>query len=359
MPELTHERLLQVLSYDRETGIFQWLVRPSNRIHIGDRAGVRIATGHRFINVDGEKMQASRLAWFYVNGEWPNGDIKFKDDNRDNVAIDNLVEMSRVTAARLRSALSSNTSGFKGVSRSGKGDKWQASITWNYKQVNLGGRFETTEDAAEVYNEAEKRLRTATNVEDGNIILHQVILWRKQRAAWRNIQRQNIGIGWASFDEFCLEVVDFPPNRFAIGPVDAVQPIGPGNWKWSTDHGISSVTDRVAYNRAKRMDNQNFMRGKDFRKKYGIDFAEYQRKLVEQGGVCACCAREEVKHRGGNIQILAVDHHHGTGAVRGLLCSNCNVGIGYLGDDPALLRKAADYLDKYNGGALPPDNTDT
>lgn len=358
MPDLSHQRLLEVLSYDRQTGVFSWLYRPSNRIHIGDRAGVLIASGHRFINVDGEKLQASRLAWFYVHGEWPKGDIKFKDDNRDNVAIDNLTDMSRIEASRLRGALATNTSGFKGVSRSSKEGKWQASITWNYKQVNLGSRFDSAEDAAEVYNEAEARLRTATTPEEGHTILHQVILWRRQRAAWKNLKRQNADLSWASFDEFSAEVTDFPATSFAIGPIDAAKPIGPGNWRWSADHGISAVDDRLGYARARRLNNQDYFRGKDFRKKYGIDFAEYQRKLVEQGGVCACCGREEVKHRGGNIQLLSVDHHHVTQAVRGLLCSNCNVGIGYLGDDPALLRKAADYLDKYNGEALSPQ-TDT
>lgn len=354
MPNLTHQRLIEVLSYDRETGIFRWLVRPSNSVRVGDIAGALGVSGHRFMSVDGEKLQASRLAWFYVHGEWPKGDIKFKDDNRDYVAIDNLTDMSRIEASRLRGALVTNTSGFKGVSRSGKGDRWQATITWNYKQINLGGRFETAEDAAEVYNEAERRLREAKTAEDGNVILHEVILWRRQRAAWKNLTRQNIELGWSSFDEFALDVREFAQVRYAIGPIDATKLIGPGNWKWSSSNNVSS-SDRVAYNRAKRLDNMDFMRGKDFRKKYGIDFAEYQRKLVEQGGVCACCGREEVKHRGGNIQLLSVDHHHVTGAVRGLLCGNCNMGIGYFGDDPALLRKAADYLDKYNGEAPSPN----
>ena len=43
---------------------------------------------------------------------------------------------------------------------------------------------------------------------------------------------------------------------------------------------------------------------------------------------------------------LSVDHHHGNGRFRGMLCSSCNFGIGHLNDDPELIRKAAKYLEK-------------
>ncbi len=43
---------------------------------------------------------------------------------------------------------------------------------------------------------------------------------------------------------------------------------------------------------------------------------------------------------------LVIDHCHSTGAIRGLLCSNCNTAIGLLSDNPEIIRKAADYLEK-------------
>lgn len=56
--------------------------------------------------------------------------------------------------------------------------------------------------------------------------------------------------------------------------------------------------------------------------------------------VCELCNRPP-----GKIS-LHLDHCHKTGAFRGWLCNNCNRGIGYLKDDPVLLRKAARYLAK-------------
>jgi DNA-directed RNA polymerase subunit RPC12/RpoP len=60
--------------------------------------------------------------------------------------------------------------------------------------------------------------------------------------------------------------------------------------------------------------------------------------LIEHFGYeCAICKKPLTSQP-------RVDHNHTTGEVRGLLCSHCNVGIGMLQDDEALLRVAADYL---------------
>lgn len=76
----------------------------------------------------------------------------------------------------------------------------------------------------------------------------------------------------------------------------------------------------------------------EFRTKFGIGLHQYQTLLEEQGGVCFICGQPDKRN-------LAVDHNHKTGAVRRLLCTNCNTALGKFQDDPALLRKAADYVE--------------
>ena len=71
---------------------------------------------------------------------------------------------------------------------------------------------------------------------------------------------------------------------------------------------------------------------------YGIDEVQYDELLDQQGGGCAICGSRP------NGKRLAVDHCHDTGRVRGLLCSNCNLGLGNFQDSKGLLRKAYHYL---------------
>ena len=79
------------------------------------------------------------------------------------------------------------------------------------------------------------------------------------------------------------------------------------------------------------------------RRRYGITGVQADAMLADQGGLCALCRRAPAAH---------VDHDHATGAVRHLLCFNCNGGLGQFKDDPALLRAAARYLEAHRAGQL-------
>lgn len=72
--------------------------------------------------------------------------------------------------------------------------------------------------------------------------------------------------------------------------------------------------------------------------RYGITDDEYDAMVEVQQGRCAVC-RQEPDGR------LFVDHDHRTGQNRGLLCHNCNLGLGHFKDDPDVLRAALDYLE--------------
>jgi hypothetical protein len=195
-PELTQVRLRELLSYDPATGIFMWLESKQGR-HM-DRPAGDVQRGGRVISIDGQRYQAARLAWFYVNGELPPGYIQFENGDDQDIRIDNL------RYARSR-------------------------------------------------QEANKRFRDA----------HP------------------------------------ESNRKA-------------NWK----------------------------------KFYGMTEADYMALYVAQGGVCAACQQPEIATRNGAVRWLCVDHHHGDGHIRGLLCLGCNTALGYAKDSPSILRALADYAEK-------------
>jgi len=81
-------------------------------------------------------------------------------------------------------------------------------------------------------------------------------------------------------------------------------------------------------------------------KKYGISITDYERMFTQQNGVCAICRRPERNENRYGLLSLSVDHDHKTGKVRGLLCQDCNRGLGQFKDDPVLVRSAADYLER-------------
>lgn len=75
-------------------------------------------------------------------------------------------------------------------------------------------------------------------------------------------------------------------------------------------------------------------------KSFGLTVEEYESLIQKQGNKCAICN----KHQSQLKKLLSIDHNHKTGKVRGLLCGNCNRGIGFLEDSPAIMRKAVDYV---------------
>lgn len=106
------------------------------------------------------------------------------------------------------------------------------------------------------------------------------------------------------------------------------------------------AADREYYRRHREEHGLSY-RESAMQKKFGISLHEYGQMLLAQGGKCAICEKESGGTRHGETKALAVDHDHKTGKVRGLLCESCNQGIGKLQDDPEILRKAADYIERH------------
>lgn len=96
----------------------------------------------------------------------------------------------------------------------------------------------------------------------------------------------------------------------------------------------------------KRMDNyyrrvkENPVREKEksrnYRlKQYGLSFEDYESMRTIQGNKCAICSKESYLH---------VDHDHETGNVRGLLCQQCNTGLGLFKDNVKNMESAVKYI---------------
>lgn len=101
--------------------------------------------------------------------------------------------------------------------------------------------------------------------------------------------------------------------------------------------------ERKVYHRERYRDNKEAYRDYTYKRKYRISLVEYQLLLESQKGVCAICGTKSCP----SGKRFAVDHCHTTGKVRGLLCMECNNGIGKLKDSVELLEKAMVYLKKY------------
>jgi hypothetical protein len=75
--------------------------------------------------------------------------------------------------------------------------------------------------------------------------------------------------------------------------------------------------------------------------RFRIPIESYRFLLDEQGHGCAICGNEATPTRA-----LAIDHDHATDTIGGLLCTRCNMLIGYARDNPGVLDSAANYLKK-------------
>jgi len=118
--------------------------------------------------------------------------------------------------------------------------------------------------------------------------------------------------------------------------------------------GLPKVTEkdvqkrRELRNKAERLsrkNNRKRFKSYELKKSFGITLEDYENLLKNQNGVCAICGNPETATtNGGELRKLSVDHDHETGEVRGLLCTNCNNGLGRFKDSPDLFQKALNYL---------------
>jgi len=89
MYNIEHKDLIKDLYYNEETGYFYW-INPKQGRSKDKPAGTKTHHGYWIINYNGDKILTHRLAFFYMNGEWPTQMVGFKDNDPSNSAWDNL-----------------------------------------------------------------------------------------------------------------------------------------------------------------------------------------------------------------------------------------------------------------------------
>jgi len=144
------------LDYDPATGIFRWReTRP--KVVVGAVAGT-LQHSYWMIHFRGVDYHAHRLAWLYMRGRWPDGDIDHRNGNRLDNRIDNLREATRSQNNANTRLPRHNTSGFKGVSYYRQTGRWMAYIRHEGRRYYLG-MFTTAGEAAAAYDAAAIRLK--------------------------------------------------------------------------------------------------------------------------------------------------------------------------------------------------------
>lgn len=97
--KVTHKRVRELLSYDRETGLLTWRVGRRGIARAGDEAGTPGSRGNIVIGIDNSIYSAARIVWFYCHGTWPPRRLFYADNDKSNLRLRNLVlAVDRVTS---------------------------------------------------------------------------------------------------------------------------------------------------------------------------------------------------------------------------------------------------------------------
>lgn len=158
---ITHQQLQEHLHYDPETGRFSrtTAVRGSS---VGPIHGKLDKKGYRIVGAFGTAFRAHRLAWFYVHGVWPTGQVDHINGVRDDNRIANLRDVSpSENQQNRRGPTRANKCGFLGVIFWQK--KWRARIKLNGRAIEIG-MFGTPEEAHAAYLAKKRELHPGCTI---------------------------------------------------------------------------------------------------------------------------------------------------------------------------------------------------
>jgi len=164
------------------------------------------------------------------------------------------------------------------------------------------------------------------------------------KSIWKLLRSRAIGAyppEWEKFDAFLADVGERPHPKSQLRRLNPLEAYSKENVRWT-----------VPYNRPGYMtkeERSRYSKNHHRLKKFGLTEEEFHQMLHDQGNKCAICLKDfgGLDEETGNIRIPHIDHCHGSKIVRELLCLKCNGGIGFFGEDPARMCRAAAYVEKH------------
>lgn len=150
--KITADELRAALLYDPETGIFQWR-KTKPPVRAGQICSAKNKAGYIVIGFKGCSYQAHRMAWLYMVGDWPRGEIDHIDRDKANNRWTNLRDVPHVTNIHNCQPGRGNRWGVEGVYLDQRKNRWVAEIKAFGKRVYLG-EFTSLEEAGSAYQQA-------------------------------------------------------------------------------------------------------------------------------------------------------------------------------------------------------------
>lgn len=167
MPEtnqINADDVRHLLSYDAESGIFSWLNPKSRNCKVSAEVGSWDFYGYKTVRLYGKSYKLHRLAWLYVYGKWPSGDVDHINGVRSDNRICNLRDVSRrINLQNQRSAKNNKSTGLIGAYFDSRKNHYYARISMNNKSVHLG-TFATAEEAHKAYVEAKRKMHEGCTI---------------------------------------------------------------------------------------------------------------------------------------------------------------------------------------------------
>jgi hypothetical protein len=159
---LTQTRLKEVLDYSPDTGVFTRRLKQTG-VKQGSISGSRSSDGYLITMIDRKHYKCHRLAWLYMTGAWPTGQIDHINGNRSDNRFSNLRDVPKQhNVENQRKAQRSNKStGTLGTWKNGSG--FAARISHNNSKIYLG-TFKTLAEAQAAYVAAKRALHTGCTI---------------------------------------------------------------------------------------------------------------------------------------------------------------------------------------------------